>query len=186
MVRQFTAVLSTLLLALTASMAGRAIFTNFTGHEIPLGPPLAPGSVMCPGGQPTGDWPLGPPCPAGTPFHIRGLAFAYTEQSSDPRMAGDAVVVVNANWDGFSQFGPGSGPMWGTFRLVIAGGGGVWEGTWVGDRIVREDGAYSSIHGVLHGSEGGVAGMKAEMEVEYTPASPLGVTSGRILVPGGK
>lgn len=167
----------------------KAVFTEFTGRET-LAAALAAGTVSCPGGQPTGQWPQGPPCSPGSRFHVRGLTFLYQEFATDPRMTGDSTVVANANWDGFTNIGPGSGPMWGTIRLEVKKGGvktgDVWEGTWEGIRTVGEDGAYSDIHVVMHGSEGTVLGLTSKWDLTYTPASPLGYFSGRLISPASR
>ncbi len=170
-----------LVIVLTAVLVmAKTNVTEFTGTETPTGPPKG-GTFKCPQGQPTGQI---PPCTEGA-VHARGLVFQYLEQATDSRMSGTSTVTANANWDGWGAFGPGSGPMWGTIQLPVDGGG-LWEGTWTGKRTVTETGAYSTLRVVMFGTQGSVNGLKAEWVIVYTPASPVGNFSGRIIDPGGK
>ena len=57
-------------------------------------------------------------------LHIRGLTEECDNASSIP-WSGTDYAVLNANLDA-----TGSGPMWGTWRLEVEGGG--WEGVWHG------------------------------------------------------
>ena len=158
-------------IVLTAVVAmAHIMVTQFTGTESLSGPPSG-GTVFCPDGQPTGQFPFGPPCTQGR-VQIRNVVFPYVLQATDPRMEGNETVIVNANWDGWTQFGPGSGPMWGT--LVLQGSAGPWEGVWTGQRVVRADGGHSHIRVIAFGTNGTVEGMKADWEIAYTPASPNG------------
>jgi hypothetical protein len=172
-----------MLFAATGTAFGQAVVTEYTTTEIELGL-LQPGTVECPGGQPTGLWPIGPPCSAGSRFHIRGAVFAYIVNASDPRVSGKRFVVVNGNFDGWTIFGPGSGPMWGTTRLEVAGGG-VWEGTWTGKRTVTGDNFFVSIRGEAHGTGGSVEGLKLDSKSAFGLTSPP-VSTGRIIQPAGK
>jgi len=100
-------------------------------------------------------------------YHIRGLVqkFMFTA-SSDPRVGGENVVTINANF----QFMPPpvfvSGPMWGTFR--ISNNGGYWEGTWSG---YREENGFSYFHLVGHGG-GGYEGLEIKMDGERLSPDP--------------
>ncbi len=153
---------------------GQAVFTEYTGTYKPVGV-VSPGTVECPGGQPTGLWPSGPPCSPGSRVRIRGFVRQWDHQSTDPRVTGQLFVVINANFDGW----PGSGPMWGTGRLEVTQGG-VWEGSWTGERTVTGE----SVNSVTHGSGGNIEGLLNEAHASRSP-SPWYVT-GRILQPGGK
>ena len=159
------------------TVMAHGMFKLFTGTEILSGPPGG-GTVSCPDGEPTGQFPFGPPCTQGR-VQVRNVVFPYVLQASDSRMEGNETVLVNANWDGWTQFGPGSGPMWGT--VAVQGLAGTWEGVWTGQRTVKSTGAYSQIQVIAFGTKGGVDGMKANWEVMYTPASPNGKVSGRII-----
>ena len=140
-----------------AAPAGR---TEFSGIEIPTGPPLY-----------IEDW---IELPSGN-VHVRGMVSVYVEQASDPRMSGEATVVMNANW------GPDmAGPMWGTSELVVSDsagceGGGVWHATWTG--TMNSDGCYS-YRAVGKGVEGCVAGLHfsfvAANPGDYQPSTYTG------------
>ncbi len=168
-------------IVLTAVTAmAHIIVTEFAGTETLAGPPSG-GTVICPDGEPTGQFPFGPPCTQGR-VQVRNVVFPYVLQTNDPRIEGNETVFVNANWDGWTEFGPGSGPMWGT--LVVQGSAGVWEGAWAGQRSVKRDGGHSQIRVIAFGTEGSVEGLKAKWDLVYTPASPAGRTSGRIIQSG--
>ena len=152
------------------------VLREFTGTEILSGPPSG-GTVLCPDGEPTGQFPFGPPCTQGR-VQVRNVVFPYVLQASDSRIEGNETVIVNANWDGWTQFGPGSGPMWGT--VVVQGLAGTWEGAWTGQREVKASGAHSHIQVIAFGTKGSVDGMKTNWDIVYTPASPNGKISGRI------
>ena len=65
-------------------------------------------------------------------YHIRGAMEAYQDLVSDPRLCGDVVVNINANFQFAEPPVIVYGPMWGTFR--IENDDGYWEGNWVGQR----------------------------------------------------
>jgi len=178
------------LLALCAgswTALGQTVFTEYTGTYAPAGM-VNPGTVECPDGQPTGLWPSGPPCsPLGSRVRVRGLVLRYNSQTTDPRSTGQVFVVLNGNFVGWTLFGIGSGPMWGTARLEVTQGG-IWESTWTGERMVT-DVFVESIRSVGHGSGGSLEGLKQEQRAFRSSASPpfpLFNIAGRILQPGGK
>lgn len=96
-------------------------------------------------------------------IHIRGMVSRYNETSTDPRMYGVNVVVVNANWHGNY-----TGPMWGTFWLENDYGG--WKGTWAGLMTVQGSG-YNAVGDGF----GDYSGMKLWINVNN------GVCTGSIL-----
>jgi hypothetical protein len=115
-------------------------------------------------------------------LHIRGGEESYYDDVSDPRLSGDSVVTVNANF----QFAEPPvfvyGQMWGTFR--IENDGGYWEGHWVGERTEQ---GFSYIRTVLHG-HGDYDGLLARAEYvreDPNPSAPFSV-SGVIMDPGGE
>lgn len=79
---------------------------------------------------------------------------------------------------------PGPGPLWGTVRLEFYEGG-VWEGTWTGEREVTSDGALSTLHFVMSASDGRIDGLKSKWEI-IAPHTGESTFTGRILEPGGK
>jgi hypothetical protein len=115
-------------------------------------------------------------------LHIRGGQEAYQDEVDDPRLCGDAVVTLNAN---FHLADPPVfvwGPMWGTFR--IENEEGYWEGGWVGKRTELQ--GFSYIRGVLHG-HGAYEGLQARAEYvreSPDPTAPF-VVRGVIMEPGG-
>src|SRR5512142_2739791 len=132
----------------------RDVFTEFTGTAA-LVQFLAPGTMLCAGGEPT---PGPAPCSAGSRVQVRGLVFEQGLEATDPRVAGRLIVVMNANTDGWTDFGPGSGPMWGTVRLEV-GGGGLWEGSGTGQRKVTPlVGSSATVRGEMHGTGGSIEG----------------------------
>lgn len=168
-------------IVLTAVMVmAHSTFKVFTGTETLSGAPSG-GTVVCPDGELTGQFPFGPPCTQGR-VQVRNVVFPYVLQASDSRMEGNETVIVNANWDGWTQFGPGSGPMWGT--VAVQSLAGTWEGAWTGERTVKTNGAHSHIQVIAFGTQGSVDGLKVNWEIVYTPDSPNGKVSGRIIESG--
>lgn len=88
-------------------------------------------------------------------IHIRGMKSLFREEG-DARVEGDNTVVLNANWRS-----DGTGPMWGTWRLVTDEGG-IWEGTWAG--MMTEQGSW--YHAVGDGM-GMYAGMKMWVDMNF-------------------
>jgi len=97
-------------------------------------------------------------------LHIRNGQLLFFDQASDPRVTGEVVVSVNANF----KLAPPPvlfyGPMNGTFQLT--NGGGSWVGTWTGIRNVQ---GHSSIKGVAKG-QGGYEGLQSRFT--YTRNTP--------------
>ena len=98
-------------------------------------------------------------------LHIRGGQETYRDEVGDPRLCGDTVVTLNANFHLADPPVFVYGPMWGTFR--IENEGGYWEGSWVGVRTELQ--GFSYIRGVLHG-HGAYDGLQAR--AEYVRESP--------------
>ena len=115
-------------------------------------------------------------------YHVRGAQEAYEDEVSDPRLCGDVVVNINANFQFADYPVIVYGPMWGTFR--IENEDGYWEGSWVGQRT--EDG-YSYIRGVLRG-HGDYEGL--QVRANYARESPVFTdpftVHGVVIQPGGK
>ena len=126
------------LLMVPGQAAARATRIECSGTETPLGPPLDLGTWRYPGNN----------------IHVRGMVTQYQEVSSNcPQIAGINTVTVNFNVD--ASF---SGPMWGTSRgETDYGGGGIWEGAWVG-RLNADGSSY--YQAVAHGVSGSVAGLR--------------------------
>lgn len=128
---------------------------------------IAPGSggeVKCLGGTPTGTW---PDCTPGSKVQIRGRNLMFRQLSVDPLLAGIRTVVFNANFDE-----NGRGHAWGTWRLVLDGGKGEWEGIFTGFGYGWFGAADGNIVG--HGTEGEVDGMELRAVFSYDtfPVNP--------------
>jgi hypothetical protein len=115
-------------------------------------------------------------------LHIRGGQEAYLDEVDDPRLCGDTVITLNANFHLADPPVFVYGPMWGTFR--IENEEGYWEGSWVGERTELQ--GFSYIRGVLHG-HGAYEGLQAR--AEYVRESPDPTASfavhGVVMEPGG-
>lgn len=140
-----------------------------------------PGTVKCPGHEPTGNQLQ--PCPATSRTHLRNTEIISVLSSSDERATGLMTVVLNANWN--TDF---EGPVWGTFRIEVASGG-TWVGTWQGLREREaEDQWTGTLHVIGKGYGGIVDGMKLMVEDRITSFTPapiayFGVIEGRIVDP---
>ncbi len=161
-------------------VSGQAISTDFTGQTV-KSVILTYGTFQCPGGDPAGPFPPTPPCTPGSRVHVRGMLVQHDIQASDPRMSGRMVFVFNANTDGFTPFGAGSGPLFGTWRMEVTEGG-TWEGTYTGERKVTAAGAVSTLKYVGEGTGGRIEGAKVKFDVVAPHTTPAQF-KGRILEP---
>jgi len=193
--RMFLAVAAMALL-LSGNMPARvthaADITQFTATETfdplgllgtPVGELLDPGVVTCPGHEPTGN-PL-QPCPAGSRLTIRDEKFVSRLESSGPGLSGWMTVELNANWD--ADY---TGPAWGTFSIALDGGGS-WDGTWQGRRMLEDGTWVIPLHVVGHGTGGTVEGLQftaVDRIVSVFPNSIayIGTIEGRVVDPHAK
>jgi hypothetical protein len=111
-------------------------------------------------------------------FHARNRVEKFKEVATDPRLSGESLYTINANFRVMSD-GGFTGPMWGTFRLDSENG--YWEGSWTG--YVEEDGS-SHYHIIGHG-RGGFEGLEFKMDGESPSASELEYYTGVIIETGG-
>jgi hypothetical protein len=126
------------------------------------------------------DLPVGTVSFPGGGFHARGLRSVYRDVASDPRVSGTSVVTINFNFRPTPGPAEWTGRLWGTFRLENAGG--LWEGSWIGERDV--DG-FLDVRAVGRGG-GGYAGLQVRMRIRRLspdPTAPAAV-AGTILDPG--
>jgi hypothetical protein len=180
-------VLLVIALSLTCSLSRQAIFTDFTARTVSPIKYLDWGKFLCPGGKPAGPWPPKPPCSEGSRVNVRGMVYQHNIVSTDARMSGKMEFVFNADTDGFSKLGPGSGPLWGTAHMEVMKGtypdwtstGEVWKGNWTGNRNVSAVVAISKVKVVLHGNSGRIEGLKSEMNL-YTNHNSPEIIDGRI------
>jgi hypothetical protein len=131
-----------------------------------VGAITAPGTVTCPGEQPTGD--PAQPCPPGSRVRLRGFSGKSRIVSQSPLLSGWMSWEVNANFDGSA-----AGPAWGTWRLELDAGG-VWEGSYSDARSKVEDMNVwvGRARFVGRGTSGSVNGMHlrfSEVALSYMP-----------------
>ena len=114
-------------------------------------------------------------------YHARGAQEAYEDVVSDPRLSGDLVVTINANFQLAAPPVYVYGPMWGTTRLDNEDG--YWEGSWVGKRTEQ---GFSYIRVVMQG-HGAYEGLQAR--ADYARESPVFTdpftVHGVLMDPGG-
>ncbi len=157
----------------------QAVTIQSTATEVfnPLGLPgieqvgtiINPGTLICPGSQPTGD-PL-QPCPPGRPIHLRGVSGFSRVTSGSPLLAGWIYWEINANWNADA-----AGPVWGSFRLDLDAGG-VWEGSYTNDRskVQNVNMWIGRARFVGRGTSGPVEGMQLRFTEIAATFSPLPV-----------
>lgn len=174
-----------LALAATAISLGAGLvfakvtITDFAGTAWLIAPPSG-GDLNCIGGSPTGAW---PPCTAGAKAQLRGMVLTYRQEarkadgSPEPMLTGIRTIVFNYT----GQTSDGKNHTWGTWRVVLDGGRGEWEGTFTGfggDRPIQ-----GQIVG--HGTDGEVEGMQLRSVYSYEVFPGLETLSGFILDPEG-
>lgn len=163
------------------AFSGNEYFDPFGILGAPIGEYLDPGTVRCPGFEPTGD-PV-QPCPVGSRTHSRGTIWTSRFVSSTPGLSdGWFTITGNTNLD--SDF---TGPQWGTFSLVYDSGG-TMDGTWQGVRY--KDGAQwiTTLHVNGHITGGAFDGAKfvgTDQIVSFTPipVAYIGTIGGLLLEP---
>lgn len=148
-----------------------------------LGRTINPGTLTCPGAQPTGN-PM-QPCPPGSRIHLRGVSGVSMMSGEDPLLEGSFHWEMNANFDA-----TGAGHAWGRFRLELENDDGVWEGSWTSKRSKVENMNVWSGCGrfVGRGTSGIVDGMQLRLtETASTymllPLAWVGIVDATILVP---
>jgi hypothetical protein len=156
---------------LPAFAAAQAVTTQLTATEVfdpmnvfglgPVGAFLSPGTVDCPGAQPTGN-PM-QPCPAGSRMKFRNVVWKSRLDSSSSLLAGYFVNEGNNNFDASA-----TGQVWGTFRIEVDAGG-AWAGTWTADRSKVGEVWVIRVRGVGRGSGGAVNGM----HMSFTEVAPM-------------
>lgn len=181
-----------LVILLPMLAAAQAVTTQLTATELfdPLnllgngniGAFLDPGSVNCPGTQPTGN-PI-QPCPAGSRINMRGTSVTSRFVSQSPLLTGWFYSEGSANFDANA-----SGHVWGTFRLELDSGG-VWIGSWIVDRT-KVDGVNVWVGRgtfVGRGTGGNIDGMQLRFSEVLPGVMPfafayMGSIDAQILVP---
>lgn len=153
---------SALVLLVAGLVMAQAAFTPITLTVSFLGV-LPGGDVSCSTGLPTGTW---PPCPPGSKARIRGMHLLVVQQSSDPLGTGLRTKVFNADLDA-----AGSGHIWGTWTVELAGGRGTWEGIYTG----KVEGYFgrSEVEVTGHGTQGQVDGLLVKLTA-HNDAFPFG------------
>lgn len=149
----------------------------------PIGSILDPGTVLCPGNEPTGD--PAQPCPPGSRLHIRNSTIISRVDSSNPALSGNMTVVINANFEADT-----TGPTWGTFSIALDAGG-TWDGTFEGRRVREGNHWVAPLHVSGQGTGGAVDGMHLMAVDRLVIPTPLpiayfGTIEGRIVDPHAK
>lgn len=153
--------------ALDVTSAG-AVFTEFTVTDVATG-------LVDPGVTEV----------RGKHLVVRGLVVTSRLDGDDPRVHGNAVITYNEQL----LLADGSGPTWGEFE-VEADGGGVWTGTYAGQREPAGPGVWvATLQLVGRGRGGPIDGLLfRSQELVYTAADPaagfIGYGTGTILQPG--
>ena len=167
-----TCLATALLCLLPTFAAAQAVNTQFIATDVfdpwgildndPVGAFINPGTLTCPGGQPTGN-PM-QPCPPDSRIRVRGSSWMSRVTSSGVLLTGWFYNDGNANYDSNA-----TGQVWGTFRIELDAGG-VWEGSWTGKRSKVGDVWMMRVRGVGRGSGGSVDGMHLQFtEVALMP-----------------
>ena len=126
-----------------------------------VGAITSPGTVTCPGAQPTGD-PM-QPCPPGSRMNFRDVSWESRLDSSSALLTGWFYNVGNNALDANA-----TGQVWGTFRIELDAGG-LWEGRWTADRSKVGNVWVVRLRGVGHGTGGAVDGM----QLRFTEVAPM-------------
>ena len=115
----------------------------------------------------------GEPVFAGATMHMRGDSWVSSDGSSDRRLEGTtALYIHDATAD------PVRVVAHGTYRTVVAGGLGVWEGTWTLKEIYATDTTTDLRYwkGEGRGVSGAVAGLLVKWTAESSFMDPIAVT----------
>ena len=161
-----------LALLLPALAAAQAVSIQLTATDAfdpmnlfgsgPIGAFTSPGTVTCPGAQPTGN-PM-QPCPPGSRMNFRDVSWYSRLLSSSALLTGSFHSVGNNALDANA-----TGQVWGTFRIDLDAGG-AWEGSWTAERSKVGDVWVVRMRGVGRGMGGAVDGMHLRFtEVAPTP-----------------
>jgi hypothetical protein len=78
------------------------------------------------------------------------------------------TVESNANWD--AEF---TGPIWGTFSIVLDDDLGTWDGTFQGKRTLEDQQWVTLLHATGHGSGGAIDGMQLRLVDRIVVGCPL-------------
>ncbi len=162
---------ATLVWLLPAVVAAQAVTVQLTATEVfdpfdlfgsgSVGTFINSGTLNCPGARPTGN-PM-QPCPPGSRMNVRGASWESRVVSSSPLLTGWFYNDGNAGYDANA-----TGQVWGTFRIELDAGG-VWEGSWTGNRSRVGDVWVMRVRGVGRGSGGSVHGM----HLQFTEVAPM-------------
>lgn len=154
-------------LAMSVAGAG-ATFTEYTATDVLTGL-VDPGTVEV----------------HGKFLAIRGVVVTSRLTGSDPRVLGNTRITFNEQL----SLADGSGPVWGKFE-VVADNGGVWEGTFEGQREPTATGQWvATLKLVGRGTGGPIAGVHFRaVELVYSttlgPGPFIGQVTGTLLEPG--
>jgi hypothetical protein len=134
------------------ALRGGAILTEFTATDIPTGI-LDPGTMEVVEGHRV----------------VRGMVVTTRITADDPRATGNGRMTINQQF----LLADGSGHTWGKFE-VTADVGGVWVGSYTGQREPAAPGVWvTTLHVVGQGRGGAIDGLQLRtQEVAYSGAGP--------------
>jgi hypothetical protein len=121
---------------------GKVYITNFTGVDSPV-------RLIDPGTEKL----------AGRKWIIKEVVIEARADSEEELVTGVLIIVANETLD----FYTGEGPVYGKFTLTpdIDVDGGIWEGTWHGQRVRTDESEWKAyVKLVAHGKGGTIHGMK--------------------------
>lgn len=164
-------VASALAFLVPALVAAQAVTIQLTAADVfdPLnmlgngavGAFTSPGTVTCPGTQPTGN--TMQPCPPGSRMTFRDVSWVSRLESSSALLTGSFYNVGNNALDANA-----TGQVWGTFRIELDAGG-AWEGNWTADRSKVGDVWVVRLRAAGRGTGGAVDGM----QLRFTEVAPM-------------
>ena len=109
---------------------------------------------------------------AGATIHMRGDSWLSSDDSSDPRLDGTTKLYIHD-----ATADPVRVVAHGTYRTVVAGGLGVWEGTWTLKEIYATDTTTDMRYwkGEGRAVSGAVAGLLVKWTAESSFMDPIAV-----------
>jgi hypothetical protein len=187
---RFIVCAAVLALSLPALAAAQAVGTQLAATEMfdpldlfgggPTGAIISPGTLTCPGTQPTGN-PM-QPCPPGSQIRVRDAAAKTRVMSESALLAGWMFLQANFDFDANE-----SGHGWGTLRIELDAGG-VWEASWTSDRS-RVGNANVWIERIISSFGRGIGGIVDGMHLRLTETAIgstvayAGAIDAKVLVP---
>jgi len=154
-------------------------FVSVEGSAWMIAPPEG-GEVKCIGGTPVAAW---PPCTPGSKVQIRNMKMTFWQKFDGPDAAllhdGVRTIMFNANFDP-----AGKGHAWGTWRVELPSGTGIWEGVFTASPTMWDGPNAGKVTG--QGTEGVVDGMQVRLLVSYDNFPGLETMEGYYFKPSSR